>query len=114
MTGQNSSVLTGVETLLEQTRRRVSQVVAERHALLILTKTHERFYKDQLRGVPARNLLVQPFNRGTAPAIAYSLTHLNSVDRDSKTADERGGPLEHLHHGRTCECVPQLDSPQSS
>jgi mannose-1-phosphate guanylyltransferase len=75
--------LTGVETLLEQTRRRVSQVVAERHALLILTKTHERFYKDQLRGVPARNLLVQPFNRGTAPAIAYSLTHLNSVDREA-------------------------------
>jgi mannose-1-phosphate guanylyltransferase len=75
--------LTGVETLLEQTRRRVSQVVAERHALLILTKTHERFYKDQLRDVPARNLLVQPFNRGTAPAIAYSLTHLNSVDREA-------------------------------
>src|SRR5882762_4161328 len=48
--------LTGVETLLEQTRRRVSQVVAERHALLVLTKTHERFYKDQLRDVPARNL----------------------------------------------------------
>ncbi len=78
--------LTGGETLLEQTRRRVSQVVADRHALLILTKVHERFYKDQLRGVPTHNLLVQPFNRGTAPAITYSLTHLNSIDREALVA----------------------------
>src|SRR5258708_25791269 len=41
--------LTGVETLLEQTQRRESQVVAERHALLILTKTHERFSNAQPR-----------------------------------------------------------------
>src|SRR5260370_8061069 len=36
--------LTGVETLLEQTRRRVSQVVAERHTLLTLPKPPDRFY----------------------------------------------------------------------
>jgi mannose-1-phosphate guanylyltransferase len=71
--------LAGAETLLEQTRRRVSEVVPERQALVVLTRTHERFYLNQLPGVPACNMLVQPFNRGTAPAIAYSLASLNSV-----------------------------------
>jgi mannose-1-phosphate guanylyltransferase len=29
--------------------------------------------------MPARNLLVQPYNHGTAPAIAYSLTYIHSI-----------------------------------
>ena len=32
-----------------------------------------------MRDVPARNLLVQPQNQGTAPAIVYSLTRLNAA-----------------------------------
>jgi mannose-1-phosphate guanylyltransferase len=75
--------LTGGETLLEQTRRRLSQVVPEQRVLLVLTRTHERFYADQLPGVPSSNLLVQPNNHGTAPAIVYSLTRLNVVAPDA-------------------------------
>ena len=71
--------LTGKETLLDQTRRRVSRVVPGCQVLLVLTRTHERFYRDQMRDVPARNLLVQPQNQGTAPAIVYSLTRLNAA-----------------------------------
>lgn len=70
--------LTRPDTLLEQTRRRVSRIVPEQQALLVLTRTHERYYVDHLRGVPPGNLLVQPYNHGTAPAIAYSLTCLNA------------------------------------
>lgn len=75
--------LTGGETLLEQTRRRISQVVPEQDMLLVLTRTHERFYADQLPGVPTSNLLVQPSNHGTAPAIVYSLIRLNAVAPDA-------------------------------
>jgi mannose-1-phosphate guanylyltransferase len=71
--------LAGDETLLEQTRQRVSRVVPEQQALLVLTRSHERFYQNQLAGVRSGNMLVQPFNRGTAPAIAYSLARLNSI-----------------------------------
>ncbi|MFZ0516038.1 MAG: sugar phosphate nucleotidyltransferase [Acidobacteriaceae bacterium] len=71
--------LTGDDTLLEQTRRRISRVIPQGHELLVLTRTHERFYANQLHGMPDRNLLIQPYNQGTAPAIVYSLTHLNAI-----------------------------------
>ncbi len=74
--------LTGIETLLERTRRRVSHVVSERRVLLVLTRTHERFYEDHVRDIPAPNLLIQPQNQGTSAAIIYSLTHLSSVAPD--------------------------------
>ena len=76
-------VLTGCETLLDQTRRRVSRMIADRQTLLVLTQTHERFYADQLAGVARERLLIQPHNHGTAPAIAYSLTHLHQIDSEA-------------------------------
>lgn len=72
--------LTGGETLLKQTRRRVAPIISGAQTLLFLTRTHERYYRDDLTEVPSSCLLIQPYNRGTALAIAYSLTHLRQVD----------------------------------
>jgi mannose-1-phosphate guanylyltransferase len=71
--------LTGGETLLEQTRRRVGQVVERRNLLLVLARTHESYFGEQVGGMPARNLLIQPRNQGTAAAIAYSLARIHGV-----------------------------------
>jgi len=71
--------LTGRETLLEETRRRVREVAPERNSLIVLTQTHEPYFKHQTDTVPPQNLLIQPFNRGTAPAIMYALIHLNDI-----------------------------------
>jgi len=71
--------LSGTNTLLKETWQRVSHVVPQSNMLLVLTRTHERFYGDQIRGIPTCNVLVQPYNRGTAPAIVYSLTRLQAV-----------------------------------
>src|SRR5438094_2997112 len=68
--------LTGGETLLDQTRRRVARVIPEKHTLLVMTRIHERYFTDQVTDIPAARLLIQPYNHGTAPAIAYSLTRL--------------------------------------
>lgn len=75
--------LTGGETLLGQTRKRIARVIPEQQVMLILTRPHERFYADQVREIQARNLLIQPRNQGTAPAIAYSLSRLNTIAPDS-------------------------------
>src|SRR6266853_6045863 len=72
--------LTGGETLLDQTRQRVSGMIPDRQTLLLLTQTHERFYADQLADVADERLLIQPYNHGTAAAIAYSVTHIDRVD----------------------------------
>jgi len=75
--------LTGGETLLDQTSRRVSGMVLDRQTLFLLTQTHERFYADQLADIAAERLLIQPYNHGTAPAIAYSLAHIDRLDPDA-------------------------------
>jgi mannose-1-phosphate guanylyltransferase/mannose-6-phosphate isomerase len=47
---------------------------------LILTRTHERYYAEEITEIPSSCLLIQPHNHGTAPAIAYGLTRLRQMD----------------------------------
>jgi len=46
----------------------------------MLTRAHEPFYADQVAGVPSSSVLIQPSNRGTAPAILYGLMRLREMD----------------------------------
>jgi len=68
--------LLGEVSLLEQTRRRVSLSVASERVSFVLNKDHERFFSPLLGDVSPQNLIIQPGNRGTAPAILYSLFRL--------------------------------------
>lgn len=68
--------LLGKISLLEQTRKRVSLSVPAELVWFALNRDHERFYTPLLADVSAGNLVVQPRNRGTAPAILYSLLRL--------------------------------------
>jgi len=70
----------GDQTLLQETQRRVSQLVQSWRTLLVLTSTHEAFYADEVAGIPSSRLLIQPSNQGTAPAILYSLMRLREMD----------------------------------
>jgi mannose-1-phosphate guanylyltransferase len=64
----------GNSSLLEQTHLRVSLLVGESRILTVLNREHERNYRNLVNGVLLENLLIQPANRGTAPAILYALT----------------------------------------
>jgi len=82
ITGENTPKqfcpLLGKETLLEQTRKRVALIVPPTSTATVLTREHERFYK---RIVDPSNpdVVIQPDNRGTAPAILYGLLRLISL-----------------------------------
>ena len=76
----------GDTSLLEQTRLRVSLVVGENRILTLLNRAHERHYRDLLNEVLPENLLIQPANRGTAPAILYALMRLSKVARNAYVA----------------------------
>ena len=76
----------GNTSLLEQTRLRVSLAVDEDRILTVLTRSHERHYRDLLRGTLPENLVIQPENRGTAPAILYALLRLSKFARDACVA----------------------------
>jgi mannose-1-phosphate guanylyltransferase len=74
------------ETLLEQTMRRVSILVPPAQTLTVLNRAHRKFYFPLLGGTAASNLLIQPENRGTAPAILYALLRLVEAGRTGPVA----------------------------
>ena len=91
--------LLGGQTLLAQTRRRISGTIPSDRVLFALTKKHEPFYAKALGKVPAARKIVQPANRGTLPAILWSLLRVVRLDRqpvvaflpsDHHFADESG------------------------
>lgn len=72
--------IVGGQTLLDQTRSRVWDLVGPKHSWVVVTKSHERFYADRLVESGTSSLLIQPWNQGTAPAIAYCLIRLRKLD----------------------------------
>ncbi len=76
----------GGQTLLDQTSRRVALSVTADHTLTVLTRIHERFYAPLLKNVPKARLLVQPENKGTAPAILFSLLRIAQLSPNAAVA----------------------------
>ncbi|HUN59734.1 MAG TPA: sugar phosphate nucleotidyltransferase [Candidatus Binataceae bacterium] len=66
--------LFGNETLLEQTRRRVALAIPPSRTITVLAREHEPYFRLMHTSTP--NVIVQPSNRGTAPAILYALLRL--------------------------------------
>ncbi|MEO8034131.1 MAG: sugar phosphate nucleotidyltransferase [Acidobacteriota bacterium] len=78
--------LIGDRTLLRETRDRVARMVRPDRTLFVLTKSHEPFYTGELADVPPQRMIVQPINRGTLPAILWTLTHLTRLDQQAVVA----------------------------
>lgn len=76
----------GDETLLDRTRSRVASEVAPENTFFSLTSKHERYYQQALRQVNPSQLVIQPENRGTAPAILYSLMRIAQQAPDATVA----------------------------
>ena len=71
--------LIGGDTLLAQTRRRARVLIAPERLLTVVTRHHERFYAPALADTPPHSIVVQPENRGTAPAVLYAVSRLAAI-----------------------------------
>jgi mannose-1-phosphate guanylyltransferase len=67
------------QTLLDRTRHRVALAVAPERTLLVLTESHRPYWPALEDEPDERDLLVQPHNRGTAPAILYAALRVAAV-----------------------------------
>ena len=76
----------GGETLLDQTYGRVAMVVAPARTLTVVTRCHQAYYTSVLGEEPGSRCVVQPENRGTAPAITYALLRLMMLAPDDPVA----------------------------
>ena len=57
----------GNASLLEQTRLRVSLTVHEDRILTVLTRSHERHYRDLFKTILPKNLVIQPEKPRNSP-----------------------------------------------
>jgi mannose-1-phosphate guanylyltransferase len=76
----------GDRTLLDETRRRVSLLMPAENIYFSLTQKHEPFFRGPLWGVREIQKIVQPENKGTAPAILYSLLRIARTSPDATVA----------------------------
>ena len=74
--------LLGNRTLLEEARQRAERSFPSEQILFSLTRAHENHYLRYLADRPAQRI-VQPLNRGTAPAILSTLTRIAQADPDA-------------------------------
>jgi mannose-1-phosphate guanylyltransferase len=72
--------LLGGATLLRRTRERIASYVRADRTLFVLTRAHEPFYRKEMAAVPSSRMLIQPSNRGTLPAILWSVLHIAQRD----------------------------------
>jgi len=77
--------LLGKDTLLQEARQRAERSISPDHILYSLTRTHQNYYLRDLGDRPCQRV-VQPCNKGTAPAILYTLLHIARMDPDAVVA----------------------------
>ncbi len=74
------------ETLLDVTRKRVELNFKPEKIFYSLTQKHEFYYLSHLVEVKKSNLVVQSENKGTAPAILYSLMRIATQNPQATVA----------------------------
>jgi mannose-1-phosphate guanylyltransferase len=76
----------GGQTLVDLTRQRVALSIPPARTVFVVTEKHERFYQPLAMDVPKGLMLVQPDNKGTAPAILYPLLRVAARSRSAAVA----------------------------
>lgn len=76
----------GDQSLLTQTRRRISPLFDADRVITVVTKKHEAFYSRELSDWPPTAVIAQPENRGTGVALATAILMLRELDADAIVA----------------------------
>ncbi len=75
--------IVGRKTLFEQTRARIEPLFARNRQIFVLSRDHERYYREQLTEASESVSLVQPMNRGTGTAMILALVSILERDADA-------------------------------
>lgn len=76
--------LHGGPSLVEESIRRAGSIAAAANTLVVVAEQHCHWWEPTLAALPRRNLVVQPFNRGTAYGILLPLLHIAQRDPDAR------------------------------
>ena len=74
------------ETLLDRTRRRADLLSRPDHQVVVVTRSHEPYYRPLVADLAPGRLVVQSRNRGTAPGLLYPLLRIAELAGDVPVA----------------------------
>ncbi len=77
------SLIDDRSTLLGATLDRARRIAPPEHIVPIVATQHRRWWKPELAGIPAGNIIVQPSNRGTAAGILLPFLWISRQDHDA-------------------------------
>ncbi|MCQ9206402.1 MAG: mannose-1-phosphate guanylyltransferase [Omnitrophica bacterium] len=66
--------------LIEESRKRLHGLIPDKNLIIVVDKTQERLVRSLVRGVPKKNILVEPFGRSTASAAGLAAIELKDED----------------------------------
>ncbi|MBQ3658716.1 MAG: mannose-1-phosphate guanylyltransferase [Bacteroidales bacterium] len=70
-------------SLMQMTIDRAAHIVPKERILIVTNEKYRDLVESQAEGIPAENLLYEPYRRNTAPCIAYAVYKLFSKDPDA-------------------------------
>jgi mannose-1-phosphate guanylyltransferase len=77
------SKIFGERSLLAHTRDRLRPIFRDDRSIFVVTKDHDKFYKEELADVDRARVIEQPANRGTGVAIIAALLQLLEYETDA-------------------------------
>jgi mannose-1-phosphate guanylyltransferase len=72
--------IVGAESLLRQTRARLDPLFPGDRQVFVVSRAHERYYREELANADDSMLIAQPMNRGTAVGIIAALIPIMEAD----------------------------------
>lgn len=73
----------GRRSLLGATLDRMGPLIPRRRAVPVVARDHHRWWRTEFHGLPDRNVVVQPANRGTAAGVLLPLMRVIERDRNA-------------------------------
>jgi len=74
------------QTWLENTRSRVTQLIPVERSFVVVKQSHRRFYEPLLGDLQRSQIIEQPCDRGTAPAILSGVLRAKRLGNDATVA----------------------------
>lgn len=76
----------GEKTMIQETVERLSKIAPPERTYVVTGASHAEEIRAQLPRIPARNVIVEPAGRNTAPCIALSAAIIKKIDPDGVMA----------------------------
>lgn len=80
-------------TMIQNTVDRLSKLIDDENIFVITNKIQKSLIADQLKNIPEKNIIAEPFGKNTAACIGLASVIIESIDKDAVTVTL---PSDHL------------------